>query len=110
MTKTILLEVAGFTPVMDIVAAEVGLIGAAVFGTVWRYCQMPSGICTASNKTLAAKLHLSRRTIRRHLHRLEDLGYIERAYQSAIGDTIGYRETGKAGLNGFIAARERTNQ
>jgi hypothetical protein len=110
MTKTILLEVAGFTPVMDIVAADVGLIGAAIFGTVWRYCQMSTGTCTASNKTLAAKLNLSRSTIRRYLHRLEDLGYIERTGKPTIGDTIGYRETGKAGLDGYIAARERATQ
>lgn len=106
MTKTILLEIQGWTPLIDAVAAETSVLTAAVFGVVWRYCQMPDGACSASAQQIAAKLRISTKSVYRHLQRLEQLGYIERTGYATIAGAIEYRETGQAGLKASLAATE----
>ena len=61
----------GFTPVFDDVVRQVGLSGAAVFGCVWRHCQMRHGNCHASMETMGTLLGLSKRTIQKQLDMLE---------------------------------------
>jgi len=36
-------DIGSFTPVPHTLAQEVGLVCAAVYGAVWRYCQMEEG-------------------------------------------------------------------
>lgn len=60
----------GFTPIFDDVARSEGLVGAAVFGCVWRHCQMRDGDCHASIDTMASLLHLDESTVRRQLTKL----------------------------------------
>ena len=55
MSKTILAHVNGWTPMLDSLVQEFGLVTAAVFGRIWRYCQMPAGICSASMETIGDK-------------------------------------------------------
>jgi len=95
--RTVLAEVGGFTPLIDhlIEDPEVGLMGAVLFGRVWRYCQGSYGVCSASKETLAEQLGLSRMTIIRHLQRLCALGYLEDITPDLRNKPHTYRDTGK---------------
>ena len=44
-------------------AQEVGLIPAAVYGVVWRYCQGEKRVCYASLETMAEKLGINAATV-----------------------------------------------
>ena len=53
MSKTILTRVDGWTPLITSIIQAHGLITAAVFGRMWRYCQMEDNVCTASQEAIA---------------------------------------------------------
>lgn len=69
-------DTGNFTMVSHVLAKEVGLVCAAVYGTVWRYCQMKEGICRASLNTLGADLSIDRATVLRSIDKLCKLGYL----------------------------------
>ena len=77
MSKTILAEVDGWTPLIDAVILDVGLITAAVFGKAWRYCQMSDGVCKASQDRIAKEMGLSRATVNAHFSKLIENGYLK---------------------------------
>lgn len=54
-----------FTPLFECVVEKYGIIGAGVFGEVWRYCQMDRHQCDAAAQTIADTLHVSLRTVQR---------------------------------------------
>lgn len=56
--------------------AEVGLVCAAVYGSVWRYCQMKDGICRASYATIGEGIDIDRRTVMRNVEKLCQRGYL----------------------------------
>ena len=56
-----------FTPLFEVAIEKYGIIGAGVFGEVWRYCQMQRGQCDAAAETIACTLHVSLRTVQRWL-------------------------------------------
>jgi len=95
--RTVLAEVGGFTPLIDhlLEDPEVGLMGAVLFGRVWRYCQGSYGVCSASKDTLAQNLGISRRSIIRHLQRLCALGYLDDLTPDLRNKPHTYRDTGK---------------
>lgn len=99
MSKTLLARVDGWTPVIDAVVLDVGLVSAAVFGKVWRYCQMPDGICRASQDRLADELGMSRATINTHLSKLTETGYLKDLTPDLLGVPHQYADTGKANLS-----------
>lgn len=99
MSKTILAQVDGFTPIIDAVVADVGLISAAIFGKAWRYCQMSDGVCKAAQDRIADELGLSRATINTHLAKLTEAGYLEDLTPDLSGLPHQYRDTGKANLS-----------
>ena len=66
----------GFTPLVDSLSQELGLIKSAIYGVVWRYCQMNSKTCYASQKTIADRLGIKRETVNRNLKPLLTGGYI----------------------------------
>jgi len=74
--STILTETEGFTPVIDVLAQELGLMTAVVYGIVWRYCQMRDKICSASLDILANHIAVDRKTIERHIKVLCEIGYL----------------------------------
>ncbi len=102
MSKTILTEVNGWTPVIDYIVDDLGLITANVFGMIWRYCQMKNGECTASQETIANRLKVTRQTVSSHAEKLCQSGYLEKITKTGIGVT--YRDTGKATLKQEIRA------
>lgn len=99
MSKTILGQLNGFTPVIDGMIPEVGAMTALVFGKAWRYCQMSDGVCKASQDRIADELGLSRATINTHLSKLVEAGYLEDMTPNLLGLPHQYRDTGKANLS-----------
>lgn len=105
MAGSFLTEVDGWTPIIDVVAAKVGLIPAAVYGLVWRYCQMGSGTCYASQSTLAEKLGIGQATVQRHLRTLCDAGFLEDTTPGLRNKPHTYRDTGRVQIVGMVEAR-----
>lgn len=99
MSKTILGQLNGFTPVIDGMIPEVGAMTALVFGKAWRYCQMSDGVCKASQDRIADELGLSRATINTHLSKLVEAEYLEDMTPNLLGLPHQYRDTGKANLS-----------
>jgi DNA-binding Lrp family transcriptional regulator len=104
MSKTILAHVDGWTPVIDAVLDDVGIFSAMIFGRVWRYCQMKDGQCMASIDTIADEIHISRRTVERHLHRLVKKGYLIDLTPNRRNRPHTYADSGKAGLRVDLTA------
>jgi hypothetical protein len=102
MSRTVLALVDGFTPVIDSLVAEMGLATAAVFGKVWRYCQMADGVCTASRSRMAEELGIAATTLDRHVDRLVAAGYLSEEAHPGYTNTL--RDTGLAGLSVEIRA------
>jgi hypothetical protein len=100
MTKTDVKRLQ-FTPVLDSLMAEVGLVNAAVFGRVWRYCQMGRGYCHAEQERIADNLGISRKTVNVALGVLVAGGYLADTTPNTRGRTRIYKDTGKAGMSRF---------
>ncbi len=67
---------AGWTPIYDEIARKHGIVTAAVFGLIWRFCQMRERVCRASIANLAVKLGVNRLTVMRHIDLLLAEGLI----------------------------------
>ena len=102
--RTVLADVSGFTPVIDSIAREYGLIRSAVFGRMWRYCQMQDGVCRASMETISEDLGIDRATVLRHAQELVNDGYLEDTTPDLRNRPHVYKDTGKAGLTISIEA------
>lgn len=100
-----LTEVEGFTPIIDVLVAEVGLTTAAVYGVAWRFCQMKDGVCKASQETIGERLGIGRETVSIHLQRLSERGYLEDTTPEAVGKPHIYRDTGKAKIVALLSAQ-----
>ncbi len=66
-----------FSPLFDLIAAQYGLVTAAVYGVVHRHCRMRDGVCRASIRRMAQLIGLDATTVMRHLHKLVTDGYLE---------------------------------
>lgn len=104
MSKTILGQLSGFTPVIDGMIPEVGAQTALVFGKMWRYCQMSDGVCKAAQERIAHELRMSRATINTHIAKLTKAGYLEDMTPDLAGLPHQYRDTGKANLSISLTA------
>ena len=105
MMGTFLTEVKGFTPLIDALMSEVGLVQTAVYGVVWRHCQMRDGICTASQETMAKILGVHRGTVLRHLKELCAKGYLKDTTPNLRNRPHTYADTGKAKIYALVEAR-----
>ena len=65
-----------FTPIFDEVCRHTGLVTAAVYGVVWRYCQMSDHICYATLENIGLQAGVNKRTAVRSLAVLEEQGWI----------------------------------
>lgn len=97
-------ELTGFTILFDPITKQHGVAVSAVFGQVWRYCQMKGGRCWASQQTLADDLQLTRVTLNKHLSTLVTSGYLKVEHQD--GGTNIYYDTGKIRLKSKTYAEE----
>lgn len=109
MSKTILADVDGFTPVIDRIADELGLTSAAVFGRMWRFCQMEDGVCKASLETIATGLGIDRATVMRHADKLCEAKYLKDLTPDARNVPHVYADTGKAGIRVNITVAQRNS-
>ncbi len=100
-----LTQVQGFTPLIEVMVQEVGIIQAAVYGVVWRYCQRRDGVCTASHETLGAALGLSRGTVQRHIKELCEAGYLRDTTPERKNRPHVYADTGRAQIVGMVSAK-----
>lgn len=76
MSKSIPAKLKGFTPCMDNLVKEYGIITSFVYGRVWRYCQGEDNICNASIEKISTELNLSYKTVIRHIKLLVVNGYL----------------------------------
>ena len=83
----------GFTMLFDSIVEEFGLTTAAVFGVIWRYCQMEGHRCTASYRTIGKRVGLHHQTVRVHAKKLVDAGYLRVKALAGVGNI--YYDTGK---------------
>ena len=88
-------EMGNFTPLFDVVIRAAGVVGASVYGRVWRYCQGERGVCQASMDTIADELGMSRHTVLRWLKALCEVGYLEDCSPDLRNRPHTYRDTGK---------------
>jgi hypothetical protein len=104
MSRTVLTDIKGWSPTINSVIKDLGLIPAVVFGRVWSYCQMESGVCYASQSRMADEIGLERKAFNRHLATLVENGYIKDLTPDLIGKAHTYADTGKAGLRFDLTA------
>lgn len=109
MSKTVLANVDGFTPVIDTLVDEIGLMSAVVFGRIWRYCQMGDGVCKASLETISEAIGVDRATVMRHAKELCDDGYLKDLTPDLRNRPHVYADTGKAGLSVSISGVAQRN-
>ena len=107
MSKTILAELNGFTPVIDCLVKEYGLVTAAAFGRIWRFCQMENGVCQASLETLASEIGLDKATIMRHAKKLVEGGYLKDLSPDLRNHPHTYADTGKVTIASKISVAHR---
>jgi DNA-binding Lrp family transcriptional regulator len=97
-------ELGGFTPAIDIVTQDVGLMTSLVYGLVWRHCKMKDGVFKKTVPELAEILGVNERTIRRHLRKLCERGYIKDLTPGLRNRPHVYADTGKVKLIGKVEA------
>ena len=105
MSNPFLTEVDGWTPIIEVVAQDVGLIPAAVYGVVWRYCQGEKRVCYATLETMAGKLGINAATVQRHIKTLCDAGYLEDLTPGLRNKSHTYRDTGRVEIMMLVKAR-----
>src|SRR3972149_2976264 len=98
MSKTILANVNGWTPLIDAITRKHGLVTSAVFSRIWRYCQGERKVCDASLETIALDLGIDKATVMRHAKTLVELGYLTDETPDARNVPHVYSDTGKAGV------------
>ncbi len=103
-----LAETEGFTPVIDVVAKDVGLMSAVVYGVVWRYCQMENKVCSASIQTIADRVGISRKTAERHIKALVEAGYLRDLTPSRKNAPHQYADVGKVKIKALVAAKSES--
>lgn len=100
-----LTKVEGFTPIMDVVVQDVGLMPALIYGVTWRFCQRRNKVCNASLDTIAKTVGVSRKTVERHIKDLCDKGYLEDTTPDVLHSPHVYIDTGKARIEGLLTVR-----
>jgi len=109
MSKTVLANVDGFTPVMDVIVQDMGLMSAVVFGRVWRYCQMDDKVCKASLESIGESIDVDRATVMRHIKELCEAGYLKDLTPDLRNRPHVYVDTGKAELKVSIYGVAQSN-
>jgi len=71
-----LIDIGGFTIAPDHITDEYSFLTAGVYGKIWRYEQMEAGVCRAALETMADDLGINQETLRVHIHKLIDGGYV----------------------------------
>lgn len=90
-----------WTPLYEPAITKYSLIGAAVYGEVWRYCQMGKQMCVASRETIAGNLGLAIRTVDKYLELLSsgDEPYIKDLTPDVRNRPHAYIDTGQCRID-----------
>jgi len=96
-------EIGGFTMVPDALVKEFGFFTAGVYGKIWRYEQMSDEVCRAALGTLGKELGANSETIKIHLSKLVDGGYITDLSPDLRHRPHIYKTTGKLKLRISVA-------
>jgi len=91
-------EMHHFTPIFDSLIERYDLMTAAVYGRVWRFCQMKEGVCFATVARIAEEAGVNYRTALRRLKLLCKDGYLEDLTPGLRNAPHRYRLTGKLDL------------
>ena len=75
---------------------------AVVYGVVWRYCQMEKKVCSASPETIASHIGTSAKTVKRHLKKLANKGYLKDLTPKLKHQPHTYADTGRAKIMGLV--------
>ena len=94
----------GFTPLVDTLVEELGLVPAAVYGAVWRFCQMRNHVCSASLQKIAARAGVHLNTAQRHVKALVAAGYLIDTTPDLHNRPHTYRDAGRVKMGGVIEA------
>jgi hypothetical protein len=95
-TRKIVTEVSGFTPIFDGLVEQYGdETIAAVFGAIWRFCQMEDGVCKASLETISKTIGVDKVTVMRHAKTLCADGYLKDLTPDLRNRPHIYAETGR---------------
>lgn len=100
MTKVTL---KGFTPVLDSMVQEHGLITSAIYSRIVRFSEMEKGHCDASQERIGKALKLSRKTVNEHLQILVEKGYLADLTPDLTNKPHHYKPTGKAKVEMVLA-------
>ena len=96
MSNTKISKTNTFSPLYDRVLEDTSLLTAAIFGRVWRYCQMEDGVCSATQAKIAKGLGVHRTVVNRHLQILVTKGYLRDLTPDLHNHPHKYEDTGKA--------------
>jgi DNA-binding MarR family transcriptional regulator len=110
MMMKLQIELKGFTPLLDKLVKDYGVITAAVYGIVWRYAQMDDKVCRASLEKIADRINISSKTAERHIKKLCTSGYLEDLTPQVKNKPHIYIVTGKAELAGFVSSEIRSDR
>lgn len=100
------LELKGFTPVPDQLIEEFNVTVAAIYGVVWRYCQMEDRVCKASLEKVGARVGMSAKSAERHVSTLVEAGYLTDLTPDVKHKPHEYALTDKLSLYGSVVAGE----
>ena len=106
MSKTILSKVNGWTPIINTIVKDAGIMSAVVFGRMWRFCQMEDGVCKASLEKISEEIGIDRATVMRHAKDLCAAGYLKDLTPNLRNRPHIYADTGKASLEISITVAE----
>jgi hypothetical protein len=98
----------GWTPLIDELVQLYGVVGASVFGRIWRYCQMKDHVCSVPLSRIAEDLKMDKSTIMRYAVRLCEDGYLKDKTPDAGNRPHVYADTGKASIGVTVKAKSGT--
>jgi Mn-dependent DtxR family transcriptional regulator len=104
------IELKGFTPLLDVLVKDFGIVTASVYGIVWRYAQMEDKVCRASLEKIADRVNVSSKTAERHIKKLCTSGYLEDLTPGVKNKPHIYIVTGKAELAGVVSPEIRSDR
>lgn len=93
------IEIGGFIIAPEKIVDHIGFMAAGVYGLIWRYEQMSDEACRAAQATMAARLGITRQTLRAHIQKLIEGGYIVDCTPDARNRPHVYRTTDKLRLS-----------
>ena len=106
MSKTILTQVDGFTPLPDLLVTKYGVVIASVWGLAWRYCQMNDGVCRATIENIGKRVGLSRQSTQKHMDVLTTDGFFEDTTPDLRNRPHIYKDTGKVAMYNRFGVKE----